>query len=77
MFWAQTLIESVDEEYLSCALKFKTFENTSQKLWPNMLFFFINGHFEKNHSFQKRKNLKLVFFIYICEESFESLHFDQ
>jgi len=39
MFLAQTLIEGVDEEYLSCALKLKTFENMSQKLWPNMLFF--------------------------------------
>jgi len=40
MFWAQTLIEGVDKDYLLCALKFKTFENMSQKLWPNMLLFF-------------------------------------
>jgi len=38
MFLAQTLIDGVDKEYFSCALNFKTFENTSQKLWPNMYF---------------------------------------
>jgi len=34
--FSQTLIEGVDEEYLSCALNFRTFENMSKKLWPNM-----------------------------------------
>jgi len=58
MFWAQTLIEGVNEEYLSCELKFRTFGNMSQKLWPNMLLFFVNEWFrqiEKNHFFQKQK----------------------
>jgi len=42
MFWAKTLIESVDEEYLSCELQFKIFGNMSQNLWPNMLHFFFH-----------------------------------
>jgi len=45
IIWAQTLIEGVDEEYLPCALKIMTFGNMSQKLWPKMLLFFINGQF--------------------------------
>jgi len=56
MFQAPTLIKSVDEEYLSRAPKFKTFGNMNQKLWPNMLLFFVNGQFkyiEENHFFQK------------------------
>jgi len=60
---AQTLIEGVDEEYLLCALKFKTFENMNQKLWPNMLFFFLEmvslGR-SKKITFLKNKNLELV-----------------
>jgi len=36
MILAETLIEGVDKEYLSCALNFKTFGNMSQKLWPSM-----------------------------------------
>jgi len=47
MFWVQTLIEGVDEEYLLCALKFRTFGNVSQKLWPNILKFFVNGQFKQ------------------------------
>jgi len=34
------------------------FGNMSQKLWPNMLLFFLNGQFGqfgKNHFFQKQK----------------------
>jgi len=38
---AEILIEPGDEEYVSCALNFMTFGNTSQKLWPNMFSFFI------------------------------------
>jgi len=60
MFWAQILVEGGDEEYLSYALKFETIGNTSQKLWPNMLFFFINGQFGQIEkiTFFKNKNLK-------------------
>jgi len=36
MFLAQILTEVVDEEYLSCPPNFRTFENMSEKLWPNM-----------------------------------------
>jgi len=46
MILAQTLTEGVDEEYLSCTLKFRIFGNISKKLWPKMGFVFINGHFE-------------------------------
>jgi len=56
MFLVQTLIEGVHEEYLSCALKFRTFGNMSQKLWPNMLFFWVNGpsgQLKKKHFFHK------------------------
>jgi len=35
----RNLLEGVDEEYLSCVLKFRTFGNMSQKLWSNMLLF--------------------------------------
>jgi len=37
------LIEGGDEEYLLYALNFMTFGIISQKLWPNMLLFFVNG----------------------------------
>jgi len=39
-------------------LNFMTFENMSQKLWPNMLVFSLTGQFGqiwKNHFFQKQK----------------------
>jgi len=33
MFEAEILIKPGDKEYVSCALNFMTFGNTSQKLW--------------------------------------------
>jgi len=63
MFWAETFIESVDEEYLLRALKFKTFGNTSHKLWPNILLFFHKWVVRADRFFfffLKKKNLKLV-----------------
>jgi len=48
----------MDNEYISFALKFMTFGNISPKLWPNMLFFFVNGQFgeiRKNHFFQEQE----------------------
>jgi len=72
MFLAQILIEGVVEEYLSCPLNFKTFENMSQKSWPNMYSsLFLNwgnpGRSEKI-TFFKNKILKLVllFSRFIC-----------
>jgi len=57
MFWAQNLIEGVNEEYLSCVLKFRTFGKMSKKLWPNMLLSFINGQLGQLEkiTFQKQK----------------------
>jgi len=55
---AETLIECGDKEYLSYAPNFMTFGNTSQKLWPNTLLFFVTGQFgqiRKNQFFQKLK----------------------
>jgi len=43
IFEAEILIEYEDEQYVSSALNFMTFGNTSKKLWPNMLFFFVTG----------------------------------
>jgi len=45
IFYIEILIEGVDEVYLSYKLNFMTFGNMSQKLWPNMSFFFVNGQF--------------------------------
>jgi len=36
MFWAQILIEVVDEKYLSCPPNFRTFGDINKKLWPNI-----------------------------------------
>jgi len=47
MFLAQTFIKGVNEEHLSCALNFRTFENMIKKLWPNMYFVFQLGKFEQ------------------------------
>jgi len=69
MFWAQTLIESVDEEYLSCALKFKTLGSMSKKLWPNMLLFFHKWTIwvdKTNHFFQKQKFEIHFLHLYMC-----------
>jgi len=56
IFEAEILIELEDKEYVSCALNFMTFGNTSQKLWPHMLLFFVIGQskqIKKNHFLQK------------------------
>jgi len=45
IFHAEILIEGGDKEYLSYAPNFMTFGNTSKKLWPNMLLFFVTGQF--------------------------------
>jgi len=42
IFEAEILIEPGVKEYVSLALNFMTFGNTSQKLWPNVLFFVRN-----------------------------------
>jgi len=71
MFGAQTLIQGVDKEYLSCTLKFKTFGNMNKKLSLNMLFFFVNGlfgHIEKNQSFQKQEFEINFLDLYICRK---------
>jgi len=63
IFEAEILLEPGDEDYISCALNFMTFGNTSQKLWPNMLLFSVTGQSEqirKKHFF-KNKTLKLPF----------------
>jgi len=58
MFLDQTLIESVDDKKISCVLKFRTFGNMSQKLWPNMLLFLFKWAIwanKNNHFFHKQK----------------------
>jgi len=48
MLYAEILIECMDEEYISFAVKLRTFENMSQKLWSNMLFLFsVNGPLDR------------------------------
>jgi len=69
--FAQTLIKGVEEEYLSYALKFMTFGNMSQKLWPNILLFYVNGQskqINKNHFFHKQKFETVFLDLYICEK---------
>jgi len=47
VFQAEILIEGGDEDYLLYALNFMTFGIMSQKLWPNIVCFFVNrqsGH---------------------------------
>jgi len=58
IFQDKILIEGGDEEYLSYAPNFMTFGIMSQKLWPNMLLFFVNGQsglVRKNHFFHNQK----------------------
>jgi len=70
IFWAQTLLEGVEKEYLSCVLKFRTFGNTSQKLWPNMLLFFCKWVVwaeKKSLSSKIKINFFFFRFIYMCK----------
>jgi len=55
MFEAQILVDGACKEYLSCALKFRTFGNMSQKLWPTILLSF--------HKWVVRENRKKSLFL--------------
>jgi len=52
-------MEGVDEKYLSYALKFRTFGNMTQKLWPNIFLLGVHvwaiGAYWKKTCFSKMK----------------------